>query len=129
MQMSRIIVAAVVSLALVACEPPRINYAIANDRNVVSYPEIEQTQAQSALDLVRKTRPNFLNSRGVTTFLGTSQDLPTVYVDGMRYGTIATLKDIPASTVAEIRMYRVGQASQFGPGNAGGVLSIRTRRR
>lgn len=121
--------AALLSIALMACGPLPVQFPIDYDRNVVAFPEIERTQAVSALDLVRKTRPNFLNSRGITTFIGTSNDLPTVYVDGMRYGTMATLKDIPASSIAEIRMYRAGEAAQFGPGNMGGVLSIRTRRR
>ena len=119
---------ALLSSSLSACAPPPHYYSYENDRNVITYPEIERTQARSAFDLVRKTRPNFLASRGLTTILGNSSNLPTVYVDGMRYGPIGTLNDIPASSIAEIKLYRAAEAAQFGLGNTGGVLMVRTRR-
>jgi outer membrane cobalamin receptor len=120
---------ALLSSSLAACAPPPAYNAYDNDRSVIRFPEIQRTYAGSALDLIRKTRPNFLFARGLTTLRGNSSGLPTVYVDGMRYGTISTLDDIPASNIAEIKLYRAGESAQFGMGNAGGVLMIRTRRR
>lgn len=111
-----------------ACAPASVYYPTMYDRSVVSLPEIQTVHAESALDLLRKTRPNFLISRGMTTILGLSSNYPTVYLDGMRYGPISSLKDIPASSVAEIRLYTAAESAQFGMGNVGGVLSVRTRR-
>jgi len=119
---------ALLSSSLIACAPPPSYYSYENDRSVITFPEIQRVHAQSALDVVRRTRPNFLVSRGLTTILGNSSDLPTVYVDGMRYGPIRTLNDIPASSIAEIRLYRASESAQFGLGNTGGVLMARTRR-
>ena len=120
---------ALLSSSLTACAPPPRYYSYENDRSVITSPEIERTHAQSAFDLVRRTRPNFLASRGFTTIHGNSSNLPTVYVDGVRYGQIGTLNDIPASSIAEIRLYRASESAQFGLGNTGGVLRVRTRRR
>jgi hypothetical protein len=119
---------ALLTSAISACAPASVYYPTMYDRSVVSLPEIQTVRAESAFDLVQKTRPNFLLSRGMTTILGLSSNLPTVYLDGMRYGPITSLKDIPASSVAEIRLYTAAESAQFGMGNVGGVLSVRTRR-
>jgi hypothetical protein len=130
MQMSKQSLAVIALLAAMgACAPATAYYPDMHDRSVVSLPEIQSVRAESALDLVRKTRPNFLASRGVTTVLGNSSNYPTVYLDGIRYGSINSLQDIPASSVAEIRLYTAGQSAPFGMGNVSGVLSIRSRRR
>ena len=130
MSRSSLTLVALLTLAVNACAttPAQVYYPTLRDRSVISLPEIQSVQAQSALDLVRKTRPNFLASRGFTTILGFSSNLPTVYLDGMRYGPVASLKDIPASHVAEIRLFTAAESAQFGLGNTGGVLSVRTRR-
>jgi outer membrane cobalamin receptor len=120
---------ALLAVTMTACEPATVYYPNMYDRSVVSLPEIQNVRAESALDLIRKTRPNFLISRGMTTVLGVpASSYPTVYLDGMRYGSINLLQDIPASSIAEIRLYTAAQSAQFGVGNVGGVLMIRTRR-
>jgi hypothetical protein len=101
----------------------------AYERSVIRQDEIAQARAISALDLVSRLRPSFLASRGATTVFGRSSSTPTVYVNGVRYGSIGTLQDIPASQVAEIRMYGVGAASVFGPGEVSGVLAVSLRSR
>ena len=129
MSAPRFTLLALLSSSLIACAPPPMYYSYENDRSVITLPEIQRTNAQSAFDIVRKARPNFLASRGFTTILGNSSNLPTVYVDGIRYGPIGTLNDIPASSVAEVKLYRASEAAVFGLGNTGGVLMIRTRSR
>jgi hypothetical protein len=52
-----------------------------------------------------------------------------VYVDDQVFGTISILQSIPASDVSSIRLYRSAEAvTKFGTGNAGGVISIVTRK-
>lgn len=115
--------------ALAACSQATLNHGDQYDPNVISLDEAESVQATSAYDLVKKVRPAFLVSRGPTTLLGTSSAFPTVYVDGMKYGTIATLAQIPASWIAEVRLYRTVAPAQFGSDNMSGVLAIKTRLR
>jgi outer membrane cobalamin receptor len=50
-------------------------------------------------------------------------------VDGQEYGPIGTLRNIPASEISTIRLYRSWEATtKFGTGNMGGVIAITTRR-
>lgn len=115
--------------SLGACEMPAYNPMPAYDRSVIRQDEIAATHALSGLELVQKLRPSFLNSRGALTFIGRQAQLPTVYVNGLRYGAMTTLQEIPASQIAEIRLYRVGSASTFGPGETAGVLAVTLRTR
>jgi len=108
---------------------PAYNPMPAYDRSVIHQDEIAATHAMSGLDLVQKLRPSFLSSRGALTVIGRQSQLPTVYVNGLRYGTMATLQEIPASQIAEIRMYRIGSASMFGAGEPAGVLAVTLRSR
>lgn len=85
----------------------------------------------NAFDVVTRLRPNFLASRGPTT-LGNAQSTglyPNIYLDGIPYGDINTLRNIDASVIAEIRLYQAGEAqTKFGMGNNNGVIAITTRR-
>lgn len=85
----------------------------------------------NAFDVVTRLRPNFLASRGPTT-LGNAQTTsmyPNIYLDGIPYGDINTLRNIDASVIAEIRLYQAGEAqTKFGMGNNSGVIAITTRR-
>jgi hypothetical protein len=102
--------------------------AFAHDPDVLSSDEFDEVQEGSAYDLIRRLRPAFLSYRGPTTILGTATGMPTVYVDGMRYGPFGILQQIPASWVAEVRLFRAASAGQFGLDNTGGVLMITTHK-
>jgi hypothetical protein len=84
----------------------------------------------TAYEVIQKLRANFLTYRGETSFdRSKSQPYPTVYIDGQEYGQISSLRNIPASQVATIRLYRSWEATtQFGAGNMGGVIAVTTRR-
>ena len=118
-----------VSLTLAACSQATIGHGSAYDPNVIRIDEAQSVEASSAYELVRKLRPSFLASRGPTTILGASSAYPTVFVDGMRYGTIGSLSVIPASWISEVRLYRTAAPPQFGSDNMSGVLAITTRLR
>ena len=85
----------------------------------------------NAFDVITRLRPNFLVSRGPTT-LGNAQSTamyPNIYLDGIPYGDINTLRNIDTSQIAEIRLYQAGEAqTKFGMGNNNGVIAITTRR-
>ncbi len=85
----------------------------------------------SAFDVITRLRPNFLVSRGPTT-LGNAQRTSlyaNVYLDGVPFGDINTLRNIDSNQIAEVRLYQAGDAqTKFGMGNNGGVIAITTRR-
>jgi TonB-dependent Receptor Plug Domain len=101
------------------------------NREVITQQEIAQAGPGNAYDVIRRLRPNFLVSRGATTFgnAQVSSQYPNVFVDGMMYGDINSLRNIDAAQVGEVRMYPAGEAqTKFGLGNSSGVIAIATRK-
>jgi len=105
------------------------------DRNVIKEDEIATIDAETAYDVVRRLRGEFLKSRGTvtrTTTKGPTQTHPsvTVFVDGTEAGPAErTLYLIPAREVQEIRLFRAADAAtKYGSRHNGGVIEVTTRR-
>jgi outer membrane cobalamin receptor len=114
---------------IVACTPPGVSSREDGTSQLITEDEIEASRAPTAYEVIQRLRANFLTYRGETSFDRTrSQPYPTVYVDGQAFGPIGTLRNIPASQIATIRLYRSWEATtKFGTGNMGGVIAITTR--
>ena len=112
-----------------ACAAQRPAGVRSGDAQIITEEEVEASHATTAYDAIQKLRANFLTYRGETSFnKNTSQPYPTVYLDGQEFGPIASLRSIPASQVATIRLYRAWEATtKFGSGNMGGVIAVTTR--
>lgn len=118
----------VVPFVLLGCAGNRVPRGASYDSNLITEDEIVASHAETAYDAIHKLRANFLSNRGLTSFYNTSSPMPTVYVDGQRYGEISILPTIPAEVIATIRLYRAWEAStRFGMNNMGGVIAITTR--
>ena len=117
-----------VALVLVACVRQTGSVGSA-DRDTIMEDEIAATTAINAYEIVQKLRGNFLSNRGKTTILGRSSPMPMVYVDGVRYGEIPSLRNISATTVQSIRLYRAWEAQQrYGNDVMGGVIEVTTKK-
>ncbi len=98
---------------------------------VITQQEIAEAGAGNAYEVIRRLRPNFLLSRGAVTLRNAqpSSLYPNVYVDGILYGDINSLRNIDAGQVGEVRMYQAGEAQlKFGLGNSTGVIAITTHK-
>ena len=97
---------------------------------VIYADEIERSRAVNAYEAVAKLRHNFLSDRGPTSILDKSAPrVPNVYLDGMPYGELASLNNIPAQQIASIRLYRAWEAQyKFGSDNPAGVIEVTTKR-
>jgi outer membrane cobalamin receptor len=116
-------------LLLVACTRQSTGAVGSADRDTITEEEIAATSAINAYEIVQKLRGNFLSNRGKTTILGKSSPTPMVYVDGVRYGEIASLRNVPATTVQSIRLYRAWEAQQrYGNDVMGGVIEVTTKK-
>ena len=122
--------AAALSGALFACSAPRLGQGEPASSQLITEQEIEASRAPTAYDAIQKLRANFLSYRGETSFdKSRSAPYPTVYVDGQEFGPIASLRNLPASQIGAIRLYRSWEATtKFGTGNMGGVIAVTTRR-
>ena len=55
--------------------------------------------------------------------------MPNVYVDGIPYGPLSSLNNIPAQQILSIRLYRAWEAQyKFGSDNPAGVIEVTTKR-
>jgi hypothetical protein len=98
------------------------------ERNVITTEEIQAASAATAYDVIAKLRGNFLRSRGQNSVLLKQPKEPTVYLDEVEYGTVASLRQIPASTIAEIRFIEGNDAMRkYGSNHVSGVIQIYTR--
>ncbi|HEX6576269.1 MAG TPA: hypothetical protein VF042_14980 [Gemmatimonadaceae bacterium] len=121
--------AAALVLTLSACaHPSSFATASAYDPNLITFDQLASVRTQSAYDAIRKVRPSFFMSRGAVTILGSASASPIVYIDGMRFGTIEMLRQIPAISIAEVRVDRTTGASNLGHSEMTGVIRITTRR-
>ncbi|HET9635487.1 MAG TPA: hypothetical protein VFP26_06100 [Gemmatimonadaceae bacterium] len=112
-----------------ACTAPNVTPVAPADSHIITEDEIEASHTATAYEAIQKLRANFLSYRGETSFsTKNSQPYPMVYVDGQEFGPISSLRSIPASQIATIRLYRSWEATtKFGTGNMGGVIAITTR--
>ena len=99
--------------------------------STLTFEEISRSELSgTAYDLISRLRPSFLVSRGQVTMMGPAQSsYPAVYVDGLMYGDLSSLRNLDANHIAEVRMYQASEAqTKFGTGNHSGVIAITTRR-
>jgi hypothetical protein len=103
-----------------------------SDSRILTHEEIAKSGVGgTAYDVISRLRPAFLVSRGQTTLTnGTAAtSYPNVYLDGVAYGDITSLRNLDSTQIAEIRMFQAWEAqTKFGMGNNGGVIAITTRR-
>lgn len=98
------------------------------ERNVITTAEIESANAQTAYDLILRLHANFLHSRGPNSILLKVAKEPTVYLDNVEYGPVNSLRNIQASTIAEIRFIEGWDAmTKYGSDHVAGVIQIYTR--
>ena len=127
--MIRSYAALLIVAATLGCTRPRLGPGEISNSQLITEEEIDASRANNAYEAIQKLRANFLSNRGETSLdKSKSQPYPTVYVDGQEFGPISSLRSIPASEVASIRLYRSWEATtKFGTGNMGGVIAVTTR--
>jgi hypothetical protein len=118
-----------VCATVLACHAPQLGPGSLSDSQLITEDEVEASHMTNAYEVIQKLRANFLTYRGETSFnKNTSQPFPTVYLDGQEYGPLSTLRTLPASEIASIRLYRAWEATtKFGTGNLSGVIAVTTR--
>ena len=121
-----LVMAAVVGCQTATASGPR------TDSRILTQDEIAKSALTgNAYDVIQRLRPAFMRSRGETSITNATvtSAFPNVYLDGVMYGDINSLRGIDSSQIAEVRSYQAWEAqTKFGTGNNGGVIAITTRR-
>ena len=97
-------------------------------RDLIGRREIDERggSLQTAYDVVRRLRPNWLSRSGPGSVQGAQGVL--VYVDNLRRGDIDVLRQISASNIVEIWLVNAMRATQrWGTGHTGGVIHVLQR--
>lgn len=98
------------------------------DPNLITEQDIAGVPVTNAYEAVERLRPLFLRSRGKTSINTPNTQYPMVYVDGVRYGDLNSLRNILAIHVLEIRSYNGAEAgARFGLQNTAGVIEVRMK--
>ena len=123
----RVLLPLVMVTTVLACTRAS-NRSGSGDRDTITEAEIASSSATNAYEAVQRLRGNFLSNRGKTTILGKSSPMPIVYLDGVRFGEVNSLRNISATTVQAIRLYRAWEAQQkYGNDVMGGVIEVTTK--
>jgi hypothetical protein len=132
--MSKIVVLMFFVSAFVAgCSSMREGTTGKTRGDVLTAEEIATTKAQNAYDAVTLKRPFFLKSRGPRSLssapAGQTVEFPVVYLDGMYYGEIESLRNITVEDIKEIDYLDFNAATiRFGTGHSGGIILVVTKR-
>lgn len=113
-------------LVLVAgCGASRERGTASTSRNILTADEIAKTSAFNAYDAVRLRRPAFLSPH-VPPGVGRKQ--PPVYLNGIYFGEVESLKDIQVIDIKEIQYLDSKDATTFyGTGYVAGVIMVTTK--
>ncbi|HEX7024367.1 MAG TPA: hypothetical protein VF187_06085 [Gemmatimonadales bacterium] len=98
--------------------------------NVVDQAEIRAVETgYTALEAVQRLRPEFLSRHAAPRPGDMEEGFAVVYLDGIRLGGLQTLRNIPVSTIVQIRYLRPFDAAQWlGRTHRGGVIAVSTTR-
>jgi hypothetical protein len=122
----------VIAAAALGCASAATGSGQRSSSQILTQSEIASASVPgSAYDVISHLRPQFLVSRGQTSvYAGQSAaTYANIYVDGLLYGDINSLKYIEGSQIDVVRMYPAWEAATlFGSGNPGGVIAITLKR-
>ncbi|MGH7607999.1 MAG: hypothetical protein ACREME_11735 [Gemmatimonadales bacterium] len=110
-----------------AAGEPRDEGAPRRDANLITAEELSQTSVRSLYDAVRALRPAWMMRSRPTALLREQQAELVVYVDGIRFGNVETLRQLTTRGIAAVRYFSPGNAeARFGPGHLMGAIEVTT---
>ncbi|GAC1651785.1 MAG: hypothetical protein NVS4B3_13030 [Gemmatimonadaceae bacterium] len=114
------------SLGTCTLRPPRPDSTALRD--TITTAELRAAESHSAYEVIARLRPRFLRDRGPTTILGADRRTAAVFLDDVEYGSLETLKHIPANRLREIRFFPGTDAvTRFGAIYHAGVIQLLSR--
>ena len=101
------------------------------DPDFILREEIDRSTARSAHELVRNHRPQWLQTRGITTFRqAAGQDGIKVYMDNARLENVDAMRRVTLSSIVYLRFFTASEATQrWGGGHLNGAILLSTQPR
>lgn len=86
----------------------------------------ESVSGRTAYAVIEEHRPQWLRRRGRTSINNPAE--VNIYLEGTRYGSVESLRDISAENVESVEHLDSGEAQfRFGPGNTQGAIVVYLR--
>lgn len=120
-----------VTVCLFGCSSGHANRASAppEQRNLITYEELQTVTSADALDAIRALRPHWSRARASTLRSGGGMTLPEVFVDHQHFGPLESLRQLRTESIQEIRFISAPDATtRYGTGHTGGIIYVLTRR-
>jgi outer membrane cobalamin receptor len=98
--------------------------------NLITYADIQKQDFRNAQEVVQRLRPQWLRGRGSVSLNDRNGEstLPLVYIDGVKYGTLETLNQIPVTQINELQYINASDATtRWGTGLPGGVILVTSK--
>jgi hypothetical protein len=97
------------------------------DPNLITAEELAAKSAQTLYDAVRALRPQWMMRGRPTALMPQNEGQLVVYVDGTRFGSIESLRQLVPSVATAVRYYSPSDAeAHFGPGHLNGAIQVIT---
>lgn len=125
----RALMSGLIITAAVGCVMQKPGANPGGDPMIITEEQIAQVHATNAYEAVSSLHGDFLVSRGRNSTDPNMPPIPVhVYLDDAFYGDVNTLRQIPATDIAAIRLYQSYEAQyKFGSGHPGGVIQVITK--
>lgn len=96
---------------------------------VIEADAIAQISVNDAYQIVQNLRPAWLRTRGTISIQNPRASEAVVYLDGLSYGDLGSLRQISAGDVERMEYISASDATtRFGTGHAGGIIMVTTKR-
>jgi hypothetical protein len=127
--MKRCVIVVMVMLAA-GCGMTRTAENLEKTRELLTAEEIAKTAALNAYDAIRIRRPAFFIPPGTKPVNASDRTIPRpkVYLNGVYYGELDSLREIPVSEIKEIRYLESMDATQkYGAVHPAGAIEVNTK--
>ena len=95
---------------------------------VLTAEEIAELPATTAMEAVRRARPQWLRPRSSPTMENPAPAMPVLYMDGVRMGDLSQMETVRAEEVEQMEyLYPSEATNRFGTGHQGGAILVTTR--
>jgi len=98
------------------------------DPILITEHEIDASMESNGFDVVQKLRPMFLKTRGRSTINAGGSEYASVFVDGVYYGELASLRNLVSNQIHEIRYLNGPEsAGKYGIRYGQGAIDVRMK--
>jgi hypothetical protein len=112
---------------ITACVPARSSLG-GTSSDLITRSQIESLEDRTAFDVVQLLQPRWLTARMRGTLGNPTPVYAQVYVDGLRYGPLESLYQIPTNTIERIEyLGSLDATTLYGTGHMGGAIRVVTR--